>query len=68
MEEKYLGLYGQNIAKEDIPFSDKLEEFDRIENTCGDTLIYVNGQYRYINNDPTKFLSNNQIYTQWRKR
>lgn len=67
MEERYLGLNGQRINKEDIPFTENIEEHEMIENKYGDFLIYRGNQYDYVTADPTKFLSNNQIFSQWKK-
>jgi len=67
MKEKYLGLNRQRINRRDIPFNENIEEYELIENTYGDTLIFLKGQYEYITDDLAKFLSNNQIYTQWKK-
>lgn len=68
MEEKYLGLNFQNINREDIPYTGKLEKFDMLENSFGDRIMLIErDQFVYLNNDVSKFIGINQRFSNWVK-
>jgi hypothetical protein len=71
MEERCLGLNMTYIKSVDIPFDyELLEDLDLIrnhENTS--TLQYLKNEksYRIFTDDPNEFLSNYNLYQEWRK-
>lgn len=66
------GLFFENIMREEVPFdSTELEDFDMIENTSGQRLLFhrnENGKYyQYVHDDYTQFISESQMYSPWHK-
>lgn len=69
MDERYYGLNQQFIPKDVVPFDGPLQDRDRIENSNGVQLIWIDKHKGFLlfTDDPTKYLSINNLYSQWKK-
>jgi len=69
MIENYYGLNQKIIPKDAIPFNEPLLDGEMIENTKGTKIMWDKDWhgYRIFTDNPSQFLSNDDIYSQWRK-
>ena len=67
MKENYYGFNFKPISREVIPFKGILEESDIIYNPFKRELLWYNNEFRLITNDAYDYLSNEDIYSNWKK-
>lgn len=64
------GLFFADIPIEDVPFDNTtLEDFDMIENTSYQQMIYRKRQkvYQYVHDNQNQFISEEQMNSPWHK-